>query len=152
MKFKIVFILFLFSTFIIYGQEIKLNSSVVGSAGHTVDQNNLNIAKWRLGEVHLILLQQNQLDKTNNYNFTIDTYPNPFTESLNLHFQTEKRDIYSITVTDISGRKQWLNKKQEVLPNQVVKLNLSFLSSGFYLLTIIPEDKSVQHVTKIQKQ
>ena len=39
-------------------QEIKLKSSILASAGTNSELRNVNISKWRLGEVHLIVLQK----------------------------------------------------------------------------------------------
>ncbi len=151
MKFKFLFFILLFSVFLLNGQEIKLNSAVVASAGGSLESSTVNISKWRLGEVHLIVLQTDELNELPAFSWNVTSYPNPFRRYLNLDFQTEKTNEFTIQVTDISGKKQWFNEDKTILPNQVINLDLANLSPALYLVTIIPKDKKIKRVIKIQK-
>jgi len=152
MKIKLLILLFLFSGLLINGQEIKLKSSIVANAGTNLELSNVNISKWRLGEVHLIVLQREKnIDLLEN-SWTINSYPNPFTTVLNLDFQSNEKNEFTILVTDIQGKKQMHIEQKTILPNEVIQLNLAGLSPALYLVTIIPKDQSFQKVFKVQKQ
>lgn len=152
MKIKFLILLFLFSGLLIKGQEIKLNSAVLASAGNSPELSNVTISKWRLGEVHLIVLQKEKVVDSPENSWTINSYPNPFTKVLNLDFQSEEKNEFTILVTDIQGKKQMYIEQKTILPKEVIQLNLSGLSPALYLVTIIPEDRSFQKVFKVQKQ
>ncbi len=151
MKQKLLLLLFLFGALLIHAQETNLKSTDVVSAESTSERKELNITKWRLGEVHVIVLQQDKPDSPKSFNWNVNTYPNPFTDRLNLQFETDKQGIFAIQLTDLSGKKILYNGNKIIQPNQLVHLDLAFLSPGFYLVTVIPEDNQTQHVIKVQK-
>lgn len=151
MKIKIFLFFMLFSCFCLYGQEIQLKSGVVATAGISDELNDVNISKWRLGEVHLIVLQQNGFNKVTEPGWNVSSYPNPVQKVLNLNFQTEKRDEFNIQVTDITGKKVLINTNRKVLPNEVIQLDLAYLIPAIYLVSVTPKDKLTQRVIKIQK-
>ena len=151
MKRKIMFLLFVFSVFILNGQEIKINSAVVASAGSNPELSTVNISKWRLGEVHLIVLQRDELNELPEINWYVNSYPNPFRQFLNLDFQTDEILEFTIQVTDIAGKKQWFSEEKTILPNQVISLDLADFAPAMYLVTISQKNKKVQRVIKVQK-
>ena len=151
MKLKILLIFLVFSTFLINGQEIKLNSAVLASAGSNPELSTINISKWRLGEVHLIVLQKDELNEISEINWNVSSYPNPFRQFLNLDFQSEETTEFSIQVADITGKKQWFSVVKTITPNQVISLDLAQLSPAMYLVTIIPKHKKTLRVIKVQK-
>jgi len=61
-----------------------------------------------------------------------DVYPNPFTNSLNI---SSKQPIPKVAIFDIQGKKVF-----EKQANNLQKLNLSSLPSGFYLAQFQSED------------
>lgn len=152
MKLIILFFLFVFSAFLIKGQEIKLNSAMVATAGSNTELSTVNISKWRLGEVHLVVLKQDELNESAEITWNVSSYPNPFKETLNLGFKTEEIAEFTIQVSDITGKKQWLSEEKTITPNQVISLNLANLAPALYLVTVIPKDKKTQRVFKVQKQ
>lgn len=151
MKRKILILLFVFSAFLLNGQEIKLKSAVVASAGSSRELSTVNISKWRLGEVHLIVLQQDEFNELSEINWNVTSYPNPFRKVLNLEFKTEETAEFSIQVTDIVGKRQWLSEEKTIIPNQVISLDLANLTPAMYLVTVTPKDKKSQRVIKVQK-
>ena len=151
MKRKILFLLFVFSAFLLNGQEIKLNSAVVASAGSSQEMSTVNISKWRLGEVHLIVLQHDELNENPEINWNVTSYPNPLRTVLNLDFKTDETDEFTLQVTDIAGKKQWFSEDKTIAPNQVISIDLAYLTPAMYLVTITPKDKKVQRVIKVQK-
>lgn len=149
---NVILLLFLsFSISVCLAQEIQLNSPLVATAGNNPAMESVNISKWRIGEVHLIVLQKDNLTLAEENDWKVKSYPNPFSTLINLSFDLKEKGEFFIQVTDISGKKQWMNTKRMVLPNEVLELNLSDLASGMYLLTVMPENQQVKRVMKIQK-
>ena len=151
MKLKILFLLLIFSAFLLNGQEIKLNYTVVASAGNNPELSTINISKWRLGEVHLIVLQQDELNELSEINWTVSSYPNPFRQFLNLDFQSKETTEFSIQITDITGKEQWFSVDKTITPNQKISLDLAHLTPAMYLVAITPKDNRTQKVIKVQK-
>jgi hypothetical protein len=131
---KILLLLFLFSAFIVKGQEIKLNSPIIATAGNNPELSAINISKWRIGEVHLIVLNQEKPKVEIESKWSVSSYPNPFIDLLNLDFKTQEINDFTIQVSDILGKKQYYNLEQTILPNQVINFDLSFLSPAMYLV------------------
>jgi membrane-bound lytic murein transglycosylase len=150
MKYKILIFIFLLSFGITNGQEIKLNSAVVATAGNSNVQNAINISKWRLGEVHLVILQQDELTDFE-AGWKINSYPNPFRNFLNLKFQMEEQGEFSVQVTGMTGTKIWFEKKITALPGQVIQIDLAHLAQGMYLVAVTPQNEKVQQIIKVQK-
>lgn len=151
MKQIIVSLLFIFSVLILNGQEIKLNSTVVASAGSNPELRTVNLSKWRIGEVHLIVLQRDGLIEPPATNWNVISYPNPFRQLLKLAFQSDEMHEFTIQVTDIAGKIQWYNEEKTILPNQVITLDLAYLTPAMYLITITPKNKKVKRVIKVLK-
>ena len=151
MKLKILCFVFLFSSILLYGQEIKLNSTVHASAGSSPELSTINISKWRLGEVHLIKLQQDEPDGLPSINWNVNSYPNPFKQFLKLTFQSDEINEFTIQVSDIEGKKQFFAEEKTITPNQVITLDLAYLSPAMYLIIITPKNKKVKRVIKVQK-
>ena len=151
MKLKSLLFLFMFSSFLIKGQDIKLKSGVMSSAGSSTELTTVNISKWRIGEVHIIVLQRDKLSDQLASTWDVSSYPNPFSSLLNLSFQTETKNEFTISVTDILGKRQLYTEEKTIMPNEVIQLDLAFLSPALYLITVIPKDKSIQRVFKVQK-
>lgn len=151
MKRKILLLLFVFSALLLNGQEINLNSAVVATAGSNSEQSTVNISKWRLGEVHLVVLQRDELNELSEINWNVSSYPNPCREFLNLEFKTEETAEFTIQVTDIAGKKQWLSEEKTVVPNQTISLDMLKLRPAMYLVSITPKDKKTKRVIKVQK-
>lgn len=150
MKLLILPLLLLFLGSTLKAQEIKLNAPIMATAGFGTDSESVSISQWRIGEVHLIVLDQkdkHELTKT----WEVSAYPNPFTESINIRFDLSEQNEMLIQVTDLTGKKQLLGTKRQVVPGQVVQLNLSDLASGMYLLSVVPENRKTAQVMKIQK-
>lgn len=151
MKLKIIVILLFFSVILLNGQEIKLNATVFASAGNNPEISVLNISKWRLGEVHLIVLQQNDLKVLPAKDWTVRSFPNPFSKMLNLEFIAEEGDTYRIQVTDISGKTILYSEEKAILPHETLTLDLGFLAPSLYLVSISSKDKDMLQVLKVLK-
>lgn len=151
MKIVLFILMCTFSASILIAQEIQFNSPLVATAGSNESIESVNISKWRIGEVHLIVLQQDNLTLAEENDWKVTTYPNPFSTLINLAFDLKDKGEFFIQVTDISGKKQLVNTKRMVFPKEVLELDLSNLASGMYLLTVMPENQQAKRVMKIQK-
>jgi hypothetical protein len=152
MKLNFLFILLISTMSVTYGQEIELKTAITTSAGGSSDLSNLNISKWRLGQVHTIVFESENIEETTKIKWKVRSYPNPFEKNINLGFITKEEDDYSIKIYDISGKHLWLNEERKILPNQVISLDLSFLPNALYLVMIKPLNAKGQKVFKVQKQ
>jgi len=151
-------ILFFLCSFMTYGQEIVLSSKIVTTSGVNQKFNSVNISQWRLGEVHLLTFGENRVAKsenniatTDNFGWDVTSYPNPFTDDLNLNFQTDQEMKVSIQVIDLNGRKVFEQNDKPVLSGQVINLQLGNLVTGTYLVSVIPENDKIFKVFKVQK-
>jgi hypothetical protein len=152
MKLKILLLLLLFSCLYSQGQEINLNAAVLATAGNDSNPGSVNFSKWRLGEVHLVVLPGDPFDELIIPGWTVKAYPNPFRKFLSLDFQTEKKSEFTILITDITGKTTLMKEDRKILPHQDVRFDLSFLAPSIYLVSVTSKDKKEQRVIKVQKQ
>ncbi|MBZ0100014.1 MAG: T9SS type A sorting domain-containing protein, partial [Taibaiella sp.] len=78
--------------------------------------------------------------------------PNPSGDVANMHIVLAKRDVLTISVTDITGRVVWTANNQYEAGTQRVELPASIVSSGVYAIRIAGEDNSYSSVLKWVKQ
>jgi hypothetical protein len=152
MKLKILLFLFLFSCLYTQGQEIKLNAPVLAIAGNEFNPGSVNLSKWRLGEVHLVVLPGDIFHGQIVPGWNVTAYPNPFRKFLSLDFQTEEKDEFTILVTDITGKTIIMKEDRIILPHQEIRFDLSFLTPAIYFVSITSKDKQEQRMIKVQKQ
>ena len=150
---KLIFLILAitFSPLFLIAQEIYLPPSVLSSAGGNVTDNEINISKWRLGEVYIVTLNTDDEDLAIN-NWQVSVYPNPARKNLHISFQIETTNDFSFEITNLKGKRMLLKKSTTVLPGREITIDVSSLSSGLYLLSIIPSDKEFLQVVKFQKQ
>jgi hypothetical protein len=80
--------------------------------------------------------------------FTITTYPNPFTETVNFEFSKPITDFISISVFDILGR--LVNEQQEKATNNILTIDLGSLPTSEYLIRL--NANNLNYYTKIIKK
>jgi hypothetical protein len=136
MKLKILMFLFLFSCLHTFGQEIKLNAPVLATAGNDSNPGSVNLSKWMLGEVHLVVLPGDISHEQIIPGWNVKAYPNPFREFLSLDFQTEEKDEFTILITDITGKTTLMKEDRMILPHQEIRFDLSFLTPAIYFVSI----------------
>lgn len=152
MKFKILLFIFMSSNFLLFGQDMRLKSSVIATAGNSIEPGKLNISKWRLGEVHTIVIAGNELNVQSEIDWKVSAFPNPFNQYLFVDFKISKSQDFTILVSDAIGKNQLLENDHSILPGQTIKMDLGHLVPGIYLLTIISKEQEIQRSIKIQKQ
>lgn len=78
--------------------------------------------------------------------------PNPSGDVANMHIVLAKRDVLTISVTDITGRILWNANQQYEAGTQRIELPASMMSSGVYTIRIAGEDNNYSSVLKWVKQ
>jgi hypothetical protein len=80
-------------------------------------------------------------------NLTIQVYPNPATEYLNLSFPGFNEKKYTLTLTDPTGRNIYIDE----IKNKISKIEVQALAAGVYFLQIA-DKKQLIKVFKIIKK
>jgi hypothetical protein len=151
MKFCVLFSLVLIIAVFAKGQDIKLEASILSSAGSTLKSGSVNISKWRLGEVHSVVLQSSNAKPIQEPAWKVNPYPNPFNGSLNLEYLADEKGDFIIEITDITGSTLWVQTQRTIFPNEIIRLDLTSLAPAMYLLKMIPNNKGIQQTFKIVK-
>jgi len=141
----------LFTFFKGYSQDISLPPTVLPSAGSSGNAGEINIAKWRLGEVHLVTFSYAE-EVREFSNLQITAYPNPVRKNLHISFQIENTSKFSFEITNLEGKRMLIKEATTVLPGAEVTIDVTTLASGLYLLSIIPPEGEYIHIAKFQKQ
>lgn len=144
----------------------SLVNSVVASAGGFNDNGTISLS-WTLGEIAVTTLTSGNYTLTQGFqqswdlgvkveevkfDWSVQAYPNPVKENLNIKFTLEKPGKFSIEIMDITGKKILSREAQLIDPNQVVELDMSQYKHGIYLLQIFSEDQKLHRVYKIRKE
>lgn len=141
--------------FAAYAQKVEVNAAVVTTAGNNDSKENatlVNISKWRLGEVYIVTLPQEEITRDLESESKIDVFPNPFTNLLKLNFKIQQPSEFTIAITDMAGKRTWYTQDKVIQPQQLLELHLEELDPAIYLLTVSPKNTDIHWVTKIQKQ
>lgn len=146
---------FLFTGYYVSGQEVQLNSATVATGGIGSERSDVNISKWSLGEVHLFVLNEQNIllaaEEASGISADIKAYPNPFRSMLNLQFVKEFPGGFTIHITDLTGKVQWLSPNLKAEAGQVIQADLSKLDPAIYLVYIISKENETIHVFKVHK-
>jgi hypothetical protein len=139
----------------------KVNSQAPSGNSQTELNYSFEHTKPNLGH-NYYRLEQVDIDNNSRFNdevidlmwgnngSSIQLYPNPTLEILNIDLYTTNVQYTIVNVLDLSGRivKQ-LKKRNEVGMN-TLSINLSELNSGLYIIQVYGNDK-LSHVSKIKK-
>ncbi|MDB5284924.1 MAG: hypothetical protein JWO06_3999, partial [Bacteroidota bacterium] len=77
------------------------------------------------------------------YNPSINAYPTPANSELTVDIQSIAGQNLSLKITDTDGRTVWTSQPNTVNENSQIKLDISFLESGVYILQAQTGDKIV---------
>lgn len=93
-----------------------------------------------------------KISETINQN-KIECYPNPANEVLNVKFSATHGDIITISIEDITGKKI-VEKEESILSSGVnnIRLDVSELANGTYVLTLIDGDSIANQTITITKK
>jgi hypothetical protein len=89
----------------------------------------------------------------NSINFQLlPNYPNPFNQSTVLEFEALSRGIYTVTLTDASGRILFLNPYDLATPQRVViPYTGSSLPSGSYFISVTDGNQRLSRMINLVK-
>ena len=133
-------------------QEVHFPPAVLAGGGGGSDGNAINVTKWRLSQVHVIHLN-GDISNIDEFliNENVTVYPNPVKDFLNIKFLIEESLDCKVILTDVLGRIHLVQEQGTILPNQVIKLNLSDFLPAIYLLRIESPEKEILKTFSIQK-
>ena len=122
---------------IIYNEPLKMR--VVASYGGTFSSCGLFDGEI---EDYSIQIQSESLHVNDEVALqNISTFPNPVSNELNISFKNKNNSEYTFEVYSINGKLIQADKNTNAF-GSVKKLDVSNLSSGFYLLKVINENQS----------
>jgi len=146
--------------------QVSLVNSVIASAGDYQSNGTISLS-WTLGEVAVTTLSSGNYTLTQGFqqswdlgvkvenikfDWSVQAYPNPVKEHLNIKFTLDKPGKFSIEIMDITGKKILIKKAQTINPNQILELDLSQYKHGIYLLQVYSTDQKLHRVYKIRKE
>ena len=138
-------------------QEVRFPTAIV-SAGGSSDGSSVNLSRWRLGQIHVLTLPEDEKikDKSNDLelsepDWNVTVYPNPVEDFLYLEFELpEARDLF-IKITDVSGRILFIQEARTFINGSTDEIDMSRYRPALYLLQIYSPDLKTQKVYRIQK-
>ena len=168
MKRKILLFLLLLPGFCLTWGQVELTPTVISSAGGYDEATNINLA-WTLGELAVSTLSTTDMILTQGFqqpflldigdaiddpefNWSVNAYPNPVSEVLNLRFNLDKTMDLQLELYDITGKKLTIRKLPSIIPGSRETLDFSGFRDGIYILKITSEKQKVRKIYKIQKQ
>ena len=167
MKRKILLFLLLLPGFFLAQGQVQLNPTVISSAGGYTETADISLA-WTMGELAVstlsttdmiltqgfqqpFLLDINAIDDPE-FNWSVNAYPNPVSEILNLRFNIDKTMDLQLELYDITGKKLVIKMLPSIMPGGRETLDFSGFRDGIYILKITSEKQKVRKIYKIQKQ
>ena len=168
MRCKILLFLILLPCFSLTWGQVQLNPTVISSAGGYTETGGINLA-WTLGELAVSTLSTTDMILTQGFqqpflldigdaiddpefNWSVNAYPNPVTDVLNLRFNIDKTMDLQLELYDITGKKLIIKTLPSIMPGGRETLDFSGFRDGIYILKITSEKQKVRKIYKIQKQ
>ena len=166
MKRSILSFVFLVSVGFLFAQVSMVNS-VLSTAGAFQTNGSYSLS-WTVGELAVRTLTEGSNVLTQGFqqpwdmsvsiqdgpeiNWSVQAYPNPVYDYLNVKFSLEKSEEFSIEVTDITGKKVLTREPQMINTDEIVDLDFTQFKPGIYFLRVYSSDQKVHKVYKIKKQ
>jgi hypothetical protein len=148
----------------VWGQS--LSPTVVASAGDYFDNGTVSIS-FTVGEVAVTTLEAGDIVLTQGFQqpfeldvtavndqeitWSVKTYPNPVRENLHVKFTLEHPDGFTLVVMDLTGKKVFIKKYDQVQSGEVKDIDFSQYAPGIYLISLTSQDKTVRKIYKVQK-
>jgi hypothetical protein len=164
MKKAIVFLSMVLFPFAGWGQS--LSPTVIASAGDYFDNGTVSIS-FTVGEVAVTTLEAGDVILTQGFqqpfeldvtgvkdqeiSWSVRTYPNPVKENLHVKFTLESPEGFTLVVMDLTGKKVFIKKYDQVQPGEVKDIDFQNYAPGIYLVSVTSNDKSVRKIYKVQK-
>ena len=167
MKRKTLLFLLLLPGFFLARGQVQLTPTVISSAGGYTETGDISLA-WTLGELAVstlsttdmiltqgfqqpFLLDINAIDDPE-FSWSVNAYPNPVSEILNLRFNIDKTMDLQLELYDITGKKLVIKMLPSIMPGGRETLDFSGFRDGIYILKITSEKQKIRKIYKIQKQ
>lgn len=168
MKRKILLMLILLPGFSLAWGQVQLTPTVLSSAGGYNEASDISLA-WTMGELAVSTLSTTGMILTQGFqqpflldvgdaiddpefNWSVNAYPNPVSDILNLRFNLDKTMDLQIELYDITGKKLTIKKLPSIMPGGRETIDFSGFREGIYILKITSEKQKVRKIYKIQKQ
>jgi hypothetical protein len=152
MKKLLLLILVIILGFPMLAQEVHFPSMVLAGGGGTSEGNTANISRWRLSQVHIITLPEEEtIENDLTQKGIITIYPNPAKDFLYIKFQTEESGDYILRLTDVLGRTLLIQDQRTILPEQIIELNVTNYIPATYILHVESPDQKTRGVFPVQK-
>jgi hypothetical protein len=128
-----------------YGQPGMPKVVVLGSTNHKIYYNQ-NSSSQGIDIAIDLALSESTTSIKSNLNFTVNTYPNPVINQLNINYNLNQQSDLKFEVFNLLGAKVYQETKDLNQLSGSHTLNLNDLNNGSYLLKIIT--KEMQKVIK----
>lgn len=147
-------------------QSVQLSPTVIASAGNYSEAGGISLS-WTLGEVavstlsngNLVLTQGFQQSFLEDVGFSMDpilwqiiAYPNPVTDELRIQFDVPDPTDFLVEIQDVTGRLLSQEQYKQVIPGDVVPVEMSSFREGIYFFRISTSDRKQVRVISITKQ
>ncbi|UCG28322.1 MAG: T9SS type A sorting domain-containing protein [Bacteroidales bacterium] len=161
-------IIFVFGIGALLAQNYSLTPTVISTAGHFSSAGGYSLS-GTVGELAVKTLdpggsyiltqgfQQpfalgvNPVIDPQGIDWSVNAYPNPVSEFLNIQFNIEKSTAFNIEIMDMTGKKLLIRNLPGITPEEIITVDLTNFVRGVYLLRITTPDQKVNKVYKIQK-
>jgi hypothetical protein len=145
--------------------EVALAPSVIASGGEYTEAGNISIS-WTLGELAVTTLEGGNMVLTQGFqqpfdigvgigpeeaDWSISVYPNPVKDALRIRFGIAQPEDFLVELQDVTGRVLTLELHRQVLPGEILYLDISGYKEGIYFLKLSTPDRGRMKVTGIRK-
>ncbi len=117
----------------------------VAKDGFALFSDQIILKKDSTVEVSLLVGINNRA----NPNLNLSIFPNPAKSSIQISWQMDVSENVILTMTDLSGRKVWSKTIESIPGENVLKVDISDLETGIYLLQI--EGSQWTHTERVSK-
>lgn len=146
-------------------QNIELSPTVIASAGNYSEAGGISLS-WTLGEVAVTTLQQGEIILSQGFQqsflkevgfatdpikWQIAAYPNPVRDKLWIQFDLPETKDFSIEIQDVNGRLVSKEEYTQVIPGDVIPVDVSALGHGMYFFRVTTTDRRQTRVINITK-
>lgn len=148
-----------------FSQNIELTPTVIASAGNYSEAGDISLS-WTLGEVAVTTLQKGEIMLSQGFQqsflkdvgfaadpikWQISAYPNPVQDKLWIQFDLPETTDFSIEIQDVNGRLISKETYRQVIPGDVVQVDVSAFNYGVYFFRVATADRRQTRVISITK-
>ena len=152
----------LLNAYCVSGQSIQ--HDIITTSGLSYS-NNKNVVSWTIGETFIATYNNNnnivtqgfqqvyfsftEIPENKEAKFTLNVYPNPATDFVNIDIQSEDLNgTYNLVINDVNGQ---IIQKQNFKHKSTLRIDLSSIKSELVILKVTHKETGSQRVFKIVK-